>query len=173
MDGDVTRHRNLPITTAARVLVDLAPGLDEQQLGRAFREAIRLKTTSAARVAACIERHPGRAGTPLLRGLATRYATIPYARTRSDAEGRALELLHDAGVERPRVNTRVGGEEADLVFPERQLIIEIDGPQFHRFPDEDGRKERVWRGAGYTLRRIGSEAVYRAPRDLLALCATD
>src|SRR3954454_8280936 len=119
LDGDVTRHMGLPITTAARTLVDLAPGLDDKRLGRAFREAIRLKRTTAARVLECVERHPGRPGTPVLAGLADRYATIPYARTRSDAEGRALEVLHDAGVEPPLVNTKVGGEEADLMFAER------------------------------------------------------
>jgi hypothetical protein len=171
MEGDVTRHMNLPITTAARTLLDLAPGLDERRLGRAFREAIRLKTTSAPRVLECVRRHPSRAGSALLGGLACRYATIPYARTRSDAEGHALEVLHDAGVEPPRVNARVGGEEADLVWTGRRVIVEVDGPQYHRFPEEDARKQRAWRAAGYVVRRVKSDAVYRAPADLLALCA--
>src|SRR4051812_6515477 len=98
LEGDVTRHNGLPITTAARTLLDLAPGLDSKRLGRAFREAIRLKTTTAARVLECAERHTGhRRGTAPLAALARRYAAIPYARTRSDAEGIALEALYDAG----------------------------------------------------------------------------
>ena len=169
LDGDVTRRGGLPITTAARTLVDLAPGLDDRRLARAFREAIRLKTTTAARVIECLERHEGRRGTARLAPLASRYATIPYHRTRSDAEGRALEVLHDAGVEAPLVNTRVGGVEADLVFPERRLIVEIDGPQFHQFPEEDARKVQAWRGAGFTVRRIGSGAAYEQPRELVEL----
>src|SRR4051812_20408342 len=169
LEGDTTRHMGLPITTAARTLVDLAPGLDDKRLGRAFREAIRLKRTTAARVLECVERHPGRPGTPVLASLADRYATIPYARTRSDAEGRALEVLHDAGVERPLVNTKVGGEEADLVFAERRVIIEVGGPQFHRFRDEDERKARTWRAAGFEVRRVASGTVYAAPGELVAL----
>ena len=171
LDGEITRHMGIPITTAARVLVDLSPGLDEKRMGRAFREAIRLKTTTARRVLETALCHAGQPGTPLLRDLAVRYATIPYHRTRSDAEGRALEVLHDAGIPPPLVNTKVAGEEADLVWVEPPLIVEVDGPQFHQFPDEDARKARRWRGAGYTVRRISSDAVYDAPADLLAICA--
>ena len=169
LDGEVTRHLGIPITTAARVLVDIAPGLEAKQLGRCFREAIRLRTTTATEVLGCVERRGGR---PVALGaLARRYATLPYARTRSDAEGRALELLYDAGVELPRVNIRIAGEEADLVWLDRRLIVEIDGPQFHQFRDEDARKVERWRGAGYTVRRVPSDLVYDAPRRLLATCA--
>jgi hypothetical protein len=116
-------------------------------------------------------RHAGRPGTPVLRSLATRYATLPYARTRSDPEGRALEVLHDAGLPPPLVNTKVAGREADLVWIEPRLIVEVDGPQFHQFRDEDARKERRWRAAGYTVRRIPSDAVYDAPADLIAMAS--
>ena len=169
LEGEVTLHEGIPITTAARVLVDLAPGLSDKRLGRAFREAIRLKTTSAGRVLACVESH---SGSRVLGDLATRYARIPYQRTRSDAEGRALEILHDAGIEPPRVNVRISGEEADLVWTGRKLIVEIDGPQFHQFREEDARKERVWRAAGYTVRRIPSDAVYGDPARLVAAAAS-
>lgn len=171
LEGDVTRRNGIPITTAARALVDLAAGLNDKRLGRAFREAIRLKTTTAARVLECLDRHPGRPGTPRLRAFAERYASIPYERTRSDPEGRALEVLHDAGADRPLVNVRVAGEEADLVFHDRRLIIEVDGPQFHRFTEEDERKARGWRGAGYEVKRIPSGAVYESPEELLRLAA--
>ena len=172
LDGEVTRHMGIPITTAARALVDLASGLDEKRIGRAFREATRLRTTTARSVLESVERHPGRRGTPLLRALATRYTRLPYARTRSDAEARALELLHDARIPPPRVNADVAGEEADLVWVERRLIVEVDGPQFHQFPGEDARKEQSWRAAGYTVRRIASDTVYEAPADLIAVCAS-
>src|SRR2546423_4592579 len=86
LDGDVTRHTGVPITTAARVLLDLAPGLNEKRMGRAFREAIRLKCTTARRVLEAVERHAGRSGISLLSALAIRYRTLPYHRTRSDAE---------------------------------------------------------------------------------------
>jgi hypothetical protein len=163
VEDEVTRFQGIPITTAARVLVDLAAGLDGRRLARAFRESIRLKRTTASRIGECAARHAGEPGTPRLAALATRYSHIPYHRTRSDAEGLSLELLHDAGVvDLPEVNVRVAGEEADLVFRERKEIVEIDGPQYHRFPDEDARKRGIWRSAGFVVRRIGSDEVYAA-----------
>ena len=172
-DDEVTEHDGIPITTAARVLLDLAPGLDRKRLGRAFRESIRLRCTEARCVLETVQRHHGQPGTRLLGQLATRYAHIPYHRTRSDAEGLALELLHDAGVHSFRVNVKVAGVEADLVDIDRQVIVEIDGPQFHQFPDEDARKAEIWRKAGYEVRRISSDAVYEAPGLLVATCTSD
>ena len=169
LDCDVTTCDGIRITTAARTLIDLAPSVSERDCARAFREALRLERTTAPALQSSLERHQGRRGTRLLRELATRYRAIPYARTRSDAEGRALELLHDAGLPPPSPNVWIGGEEADLVWPERGLILEIDGPQFHRLPSEDARKQRAWERAGYEVRRVPSGVVYDDPARMVAL----
>ena len=167
LDGETTTHRGIPILTAERVLADLVPRLTDKQAGRCFREAVRLRHTTPARIARCVERRGGHPA--LLAGLLERYARIPYERTRSDPEGRALEVLRDAGVELPLVNVKIRGEEADLVWVERRLIIEIDGPQYHRFRAEDERKAAIWREAGFVVRRIPSGAVYDDPARLIAL----
>ena len=73
----------------------------------------------------------------------------------------------------PLLNTEAAGEEADLTFHDRKVIIEIDGPQFHRFKDEDARKEARWRKAGYTVRRIDSDRVYDEPGHLVALARSE
>jgi len=169
LDGELTRHDGIRITTAARTLIDLAPNLGAQATRKAFRQALRLKTTTREQLLATLSRRGGRRGTRLLDDLAKRYSNVAYHRTRSDAEGRALELLHEAGFEPPRANTRIAGEEADLAWPKRRLIIEIDGPQYHQFLDEDVRKQREWEAAGYTVRRIGSDVVYDQPARLIAL----
>ena len=159
LDGHTTTKDGIPITTAERTLIDLAPHIDDKATRRAFRESIRLGTTTPQKIAAAVTGSSRRRGTALLLELAQRYEHIPYNRTRSDAEGLTLERLHDAR-EKPRVNVRIAGEEADLVFEKEKAIVEIDGPQFHRFPEEDARKERLWSEAGYTVRRVGSDAVY-------------
>ena len=166
LDGQVTSRDGVPIVTAARALINLAPGLRARQLGKGFREAIRLKTTTANEISRALA---GQRGTAPLVALCDRYATIPYHRCRSDAECRALEILHDAGIEPPRVNVRIRGEEADLSWPRHRLIVEIDGPQFHLFAEEDARKQAVWEAAGHTVRRLPSDDVYRRPARLLAL----
>ena len=169
LDGDVGRHEGIPITTAARTLIDRARHLGPQATGRMLREALRLKRTTTGSLLASLASHPGRPGTALLLELAARYASVPYSRTRSDAEAFALELLQDAGVQPPLVNTRIAGEEADLCWPDRRRIIEIDGPQYHRFAEEDARKQRLWEAAGHTVCRISSQVVYERPTTLIAL----
>ena len=167
--GAETRCREgIRVTTPARTVVDLVAHLSRRDTGRLLREALRLELLTRPELLEALERHRGRRGTGHLRELAARYAEIPYARARSDAEARALEILHDAG-ERPVLNVRVNGEEADLVFRERRLIVEIDGPRYHRFPDEDARKQRRWEAVGYTVRRLPSDAVYGDPERLLHL----
>jgi hypothetical protein len=169
LDGDVVTHGGIRITSGARTLIDLAPNICERDLRRAFREAMRLGATDHDRLRASLKRHHGRRGTRTLMHLATHYRAVPYRRTRSDAEGRALELLHDAGGPPPTPNLKVAGEEADLVWPEARLIVEIDGPQFHRFPEEDARKQALWERAGYEVRRMPSDVVYDEPARLPAL----
>lgn len=166
LEGQVTRRDGIPVVTAPLALIDLAPSLRPIALARCFRESIRLKTTTANDISRALD---GQRGSRVLADLCDRYATIPYHRCRSDAESRALEVLHDAGVLPPRVNVRVGGVEADLVWRQWRLIIEIDGGQFHLFTDEDARKEAVWRGMGYTVRRLPSDDVYFRPERLLGL----
>lgn len=164
--GNTTEHEGIPTVGAPLALVSLAPHLGSLQMGRAFREACRLRRTAADDVARVLA---GQRGTRRLAHLCDRYATIPYHRCRSDAESRALEVLHDAGIPSPTVNVRVGrnGPEADLVWRDWRLIVEIDGHQFHRYPDEDARKERAWRAAGYTVRRVSSDDVYFRPEALV------
>lgn len=171
--GEVTRWHGILVTTPERTMIDIAAGgLPDRSIGRMFREALRLKTTTVRRVSRALDRHPRRGGTRVLRELTARYADIPYERARSDAEARGLELLHDASSEPPLVNHRVAGEEADLVFPRTKEIIEIDGPQYHRFPDEDARKQALWERAGYTVTRVPSDEIYDRPEALLAALRT-
>jgi len=167
LEGNTAVYEGIPITTPERTVIDLAAQLDKKATGRLFRETLRLGLATVPSLSIVLKRHPGARGTAHLRGLCRRYAHLPYARTRSDAEALALEVLHDAGVEPPNVNERIGGDEADLSWPARQRIIEIDGPQFHRFPQDDAQKQRAWNTAGYDVTRISSDDVYDRPGRLI------
>ena len=67
------------------------------------------------------------------------------------------------------MNERVAGEEADLSWPEARLVVELDGPSYHVLRDADIRKTKVWRAAGFDVRRLPTDAVYDEPERLLAL----
>jgi hypothetical protein len=159
--GEITRWNGILVTRPERTMIDIAAGgLSDRSTARMFREGLRLRTTTIRRMERALERHRGRRGTRLFRELAARYGDIPYERARSDAEARALERLHDAGGEQPLLNHMVAGEEADLVYLREKRIIEIDGPQYHRFPEEDARKKAIWKKAGFTVTRVPSDEIY-------------
>jgi very-short-patch-repair endonuclease len=166
---NATSLNGLPITTPERTIADLAAQLDAVACAKLVREAARRHRTTMRRLAAHLARHPGRRGTASLRVYVARHTRLPFHRCRSDAEARALEVLDAARIEIPAVNVRIAGEEADLSWAALRLIVEIDGPNFHRFADEDARKTAVWRQAGWEVRRIPSGLVFDEPRVLLAL----
>jgi very-short-patch-repair endonuclease len=169
LEREGTRRDGIPLTTVERTLIDLAPRESNTRTARNVREAVRLELTTARQLAGALGRHRGRRGTRFLWDLVERYSGLPYRRTRSNAEARALEILQDADLLPQAVNRKVAGEEADLVWTDRRLIVEIDGPQYHQFADEDERKQHAWEAAGYEVRRIPSGDVYADPDQLLTL----
>jgi hypothetical protein len=166
LDGHTRRLGNLPITSPERTMVDLAVRLSDDAVRRMFRESVRLKATTIPKLRRVLHGQPG---SRLLTDLTTRYAHLPLHRARSDAECLGLQILHDAGQTQWLLNHRIDGQEADLVDVDRRRIIEIDGPQYHLFADEDARKQAIWEGAGFEVRRIGSDGVYAGPAALLQL----
>ena len=169
LEGECTVLRGIPITTAPRTLLDLARWCGDRALARAVREAVRLERTTLAEIGELLGRHRGRRGTRRLALVLARYSGLPLEHARSGAEVRAMELLRGAGRPLPRLNVRIAGEEADLSWPRKRLIVEIDGGPFHLDVGEDARKEAAWTSAGWTVRRLPSDDVYSQPTRLLAL----
>jgi hypothetical protein len=167
LEGEVGRLDSLPITSPERTMIDIAARVPDAATTRMFRDAIRLKATTTAELKDALTRH--HAGTRLLTELTTRYGHLPLHRARSDAECLGLQILHDDGQDHWLLNHWIHGEEADLVDLARKVIIEIDGPQYHLFADEDARKQAIWEAAGFEVRRIPSGGVYAGPAPLIQL----
>jgi hypothetical protein len=170
--GQTTRLRGIRITTVPRTLLDFAAGVSDSQIARAVREAIRLRLTTVEILVDYLSVNRGRRGVARLARVLVRYSGLPIERARSGAEVRALEVLRAAGLALPALNVRRAGEEADLSWATIRLIIEIDGGPFHLDRGEDARKQSVWEGAEWVVRRIPSDDVYEAPGRLVALATT-
>jgi hypothetical protein len=168
LTGNTTTLDGLPITTAERALADLARGLDDGALARSVREALRLRVTGCARIQVMLARASGPNRPRRLRLLANRYARLPIARARSDPEAHALELLAAAGFPTPEVNVVVASHRPDLAWRPARHIIELDGPDFHQFPDADLEKQVAWERAGWAVARVSTDDVYKFPERLLA-----
>jgi len=157
----------LPITTPERTLADLWPSLDNKAQGNLLRNALRLKLLTIPSLSAHLQQASAKQRPRTLTNRLARYQSLQLHRCRSDAEAAAVVALRDANIPAPEVNLRIAGEEADLSWPDRRLIIEIDGGAYHQDKLEDARKTARWRAAGWHVERIAATQVYDDPPRLI------
>ena len=147
----VAARRNLALQghsghhTVPRLLIDLADELTAHQLANVIHEAAfrRLFNLEATREA--LARAHGRRVKTVERAVALHLGGS--AGTKSSLEDAFLERC---AVE-PLVNTKVAGLEVDFCWPDRRLVVEVDGPGHARAPTrrEDFERERKLEAAGY------------------------
>ena len=111
--GEVTVRLGIPVTTPSRTLADLRNVLSRSQFDAARRQAefLRLPLDPA----------------------------LEPDRTRSELEGRLLALCRRHRLPRPEVNAGIGSFTVDFLWPDRRLVVEVDG--FHAW----SRDNRVLR----------------------------
>lgn len=172
-----TRHvhattlRGLPITTPERTLADLWPHVTDPP--RLLRNALRLKLLTIPSLSAHLRQASARQRPSTLTRRLAQYEHLQLARCRSDAEAAAVVALADAGVPTPDINVRIAGEEADLSWEKRRVILELDGGSFHQDKLEDARKTAIWRAAGWDVRRLPTDVVYDDPKRLIRAARLD
>lgn len=169
-DGDASVVDGIPVTAAARTIIDLAPHAGHHKVQRMVRDALRRELTTPGELWAAVARHAGRRGLTAVRAAADRYCALPHVtRAMSDPEVVAQEVFAAVGRPPNRTNARVAGHEADLVWDDIRLIIELDSRRWHAFSPEDAEKDAAWAAAGYTVRRFPTDGVYDHPERLIAL----
>ncbi len=171
--ADRTVRDGIPCTTLPRTLLDLAAAADRRTLERAIDRAEALSAFDLDALHDLLRRHPRRPGR---RALATVLAEYDGpAATRSPAEERMLALIAAAGMPRPRVNAWIaldgnGGYEADLLWPDRRLIVEIDSRTYHARRAafaHDRRRDRMLALAGYETRRYAVAELEAQPQQVV------
>ena len=146
----------IPVTSAARTLVDLADVLSERRLADAVHEAEVQRILDVRQVEAVLSRLPGRRGRHRLRRVLTAYGDGPPM-TRNDAERAFLGLFADHAIPTPQSNVLVGGYEVDFHWPHARLVVELDGGATHRTGRafrEDRRRDRVPAVHGFQVLRV-------------------
>jgi very-short-patch-repair endonuclease len=166
-----TTLHGLPITTPERTLADLWPRLDAKDQQRMLRNALRLKRLTIPSLAAHLDDASPRHRPQTLTNQLKRYQQLQLHRCRSDAEALAVITLADNNIPAPDINVRIAGEEADLSWPDKLRIVEIDGSSFHQDKLEDARKTAIWRAAGWHVERIAAGDVYDRPERFISVCA--
>ncbi len=153
---DVGIVDGLPVTSAARTLLDLAGLLPPRDLRWAVEEARVRRLVSDADLQDVLDRHPRRRGAARLAGLVDAMNTGPL-RTRSEAERRLIDLLAAARLPAPATNVRVCGFEVDAYWPTARLVAEVDGFAFHRTRaafERDRRRDARLQAEGVRVLRL-------------------
>jgi len=90
--------------------------------------------------------------------------------SRSKAEKALLRLIRDARLPVPDTNVKFGRFEADFVWHEHKVIVELDSPTYHSGPgvfQRDREKDLVFRDAGFDVLRFTRAHVIHEPAMVL------
>jgi very-short-patch-repair endonuclease len=171
---ELATHDGIRVTSVNRTLLDLATVVDRHRLRRAVEQAEVLQLSDRLPLTTLLARHHRRPGTPALRALLTQGIAAPGI-TRSELEERFLHFLDAHGLPRPKVNVpvRIGTRtiEADCVWIEHRLIVELDGHTFHHHREafeRDRERDRLLQAAGWRVVRVTWHQLHAQPRALAA-----
>ena len=153
---DRQRRDNIPVTSVARTLLDLAEVVAPRRLARAIDAAERLRLFDLRAIDELCARSNGRRGVRALKEAIRHYRpTAPH--TRSQLERRFVALSDDAGIPRPAMNLFVAGCEVDAAWLDRGLVVEVDSFEFHRTRaafEADRRRDAALQRAGLRVLRV-------------------
>lgn len=168
---DVTRHRGIPVTTVARILVDLAGTLGSRGLERVLEQAYVERLLAQGDLEDALSRAHGKRTRPLIALLEQRR---PTAITRSELEERFLALSRRAHLPDPEVNTRLAGYQVDFLWREQRVVVETDGWAAHRTRrafEHDRARDIDLHLAGFRVHRFSYDQVVRTPYETAARLA--
>jgi hypothetical protein len=153
--GDVTIHKGIPVTTIARTLVDLTDVLTAHELANVIHEAAFRRRFNEHATRKAMQRANGRHNLKTLERALELHAS-GSAGLKSRDEAAFLSMLED--LPEPLVNTKLHGIEVDFHWPDRKLVVEIDGPG-HARPRtrlQDAHRDAILRAAGYEVVRLSA-----------------
>jgi very-short-patch-repair endonuclease len=161
--AEVWRRHGVPVTSAARTIVDCA-GSDPRRLGGLIEQASVLGVLDVRAIDRILGGPQRRGSRRLLRVLEPWRRYMPGIKIRSRMEAKLLPLLTEAALPIPQTNARlrVGSKsyEVDFLWREQMLVVETDGGRFHDNPAagaRDGDRNQVLSQAGYSVLRLGWE----------------
>ena len=166
LDQDIDCAEDIPVTSLARTLLDLAAMLSAYRLERAIERAEELGVLDLGPIEELLARagrHPGVA--PLRRALAIYQPDL--AVIRSGVERRFRALVRAAGLPAPAMNFNVAGFEVDAYWAEHRFAVEIDVFETHGSRaafERDRLRQEELKLAGVEMTRVTDARMKRDPK---------
>ncbi|MGH2956126.1 MAG: DUF559 domain-containing protein [Solirubrobacterales bacterium] len=155
-EEEFTSYRGIPVTSAARTVLDLAQYLRGRRLERAADEAQRLRLCAVEDLAEMLDAHRGHPGHRHLLGVLARHE-IGSTLTRSELEERFLDLCRRHGLAKPLVNSLLFDYLVDFHWPAARVVVELDGYASHGTRtafERDRDRDSTLTAEGYVVLRF-------------------
>lgn len=174
--ADVTVVDNIPCTTVARTLLDLADVVNRRRLERAFDQAEVEEVLDMRAIDDQLRRNPTRAAAGKVRALLEEHY-IGSTPTESEIEEGFLALCRRFGLPQPEVQQWLllpdGGPpiRADFLWREQRVVVETDGDKYHGTAQRsrrDARRDQRLTVHGFKPIRTGWRQIFRRPAELEA-----
>jgi hypothetical protein len=179
-EADVTVAENIPCTSVARTLLDVAEVVTQRQLERAFDQAEIAEVFDLKAINDQLARNPNRPGAKAIRTV-LREHYIGKTPTWSENEEALLAITRPLGIPDPDTNQFVilpdGGPaiRVDFVWRERHVALEADSRKWHltrqRFEIDRQRDQRLTAAGWKTIRTTWRQMAHR-PHELRPVLLT-
>jgi very-short-patch-repair endonuclease len=168
---ELRRYEGLWVSSPARAVLEVAATGTRDELVDVIDAGLALRKLTPGDLKLVLARHRGRRGSARLGEVMADDTAMAISRSR--AEKALLRLIRDAGLPLPDTNVPFGRFEADFVWREQKLIVELDSATYHSGPgvfQRDHEKDLTFRGAGFdVMRPTRAHVVYQGPRVLVLL----
>jgi very-short-patch-repair endonuclease len=176
IEADTTRMNNIPCTTVARTLLDIAAVLDRRPLERVFDQAEILELFDLGALNGQLVRNPTRTGIRIIKAILTEHY-LGSTPTWSELEEVFLALVRRARLPDPQVNAWIDPGDGDrplrvdFAWRAERVAVETDGRRTHRTRqarERDPRRDQRLIAAGWRPVRTTWRQVMRRPQELQA-----
>ena len=124
---DLTTRWGIPVTSAARAILECAATVTVPQVERLIADAQAAKAVTHAQLEDVLHRAGRRRATTTLRAALSESPGL----TLSEAERTLRRLLRAANLPQPITNHPIGPYKADFAWPDHGLIVELDSWTYH------------------------------------------
>jgi hypothetical protein len=172
--ADVTVVDNIPCTSVARTLFDLAEVIARRPLERAFDQSEVMEVFDLLAIEDQVTRNPTRPGAPVVRSVLDEHY-VGSTPTQSEIEEAFYLLCGRYGLPRPEVSKWLDlgdGEPmiwVDFLWRPQRVIVETDGERFHgtqQARQRDPRRDQRATVAGWRPVRVPGRQVLHRPDEL-------
>ncbi len=169
--ANVTTRRHLPVTSAARTILDLATLLPRPALDAALADAIRGGHVTAGYMSRRLRRVAGGHANGVLTDVLKDFD--PQMESILEREYAAAVTAAGLPVGRPQYEIADGPlliARVDFAYVERRLVVEIDGYAYHSKLEQferDRRRDRALKTRDWEVLRFVADDVRRRPAQMI------